>query len=81
MILQTGETSKIGIVGAKFSNRLAFRTVDRSLLQTWRDSRDDLLCQLVLQFEDIFDGAVEAVRPQVRAGRRVDELSGDAQPV
>src|SRR5262245_33082155 len=76
-----GETSKIGIVGAKVPNRLAFRTVDLSLLQTWRDSRDDSLCHLVLQFEDIFKSAVEAVRPEVCAGTCVDQLATDSQSV
>jgi len=36
---------------------------------------------LVLQFEDVVERAVEAVGPDMRAARRVDQLGGDAHPV
>ena len=36
---------------------------------------------LVLQFEHVFDQAIEAVGPEVRAGFGLDQLSGDAHPV
>ena len=35
---------------------------------------------LVLQFEDVVERAVEAVGPEVRAGGGVDQLAGDAHP-
>ena len=36
---------------------------------------------LVLKVEDIFQRAVEALGPQMRAGHRVDQLRRDAHPV
>ena len=35
---------------------------------------------LVLDREDVVDGAIEAKRPQMATGGRIDELRGGAQP-
>ena len=43
--------------------------------------RDNRLRNLVLHSEDIIEGALVALRPDVVAGRRVDELRGDAYPL
>ena len=51
------ETSKIAIVSAEVSSRLALRTVDLGLLETRRNGRDDFLCDLVLQLEDVVERA------------------------
>src|SRR6478672_7367817 len=40
---------------------------------------DHLLRDLVLQIENVLQRAVKPVRPEVRAGRNVNELSGDPQ--
>jgi hypothetical protein len=50
-------------------------------LQLRRDRADDPRRHLILQLEDVGQLAVEPVRPQMRAGRRLDQLTGDAQPV
>ena len=42
---------------------------------------DDLPGDLVLHLEDVGEVAVEALRPEMRAGRRVDELGIDADTV
>ena len=36
---------------------------------------------LVLQLEHVFERAVEAVGPEMRAGFGIDQLPGDAHPV
>ena len=36
---------------------------------------------LVLKLEDVFERAVEAIGPEMRAGDRIDQLRGDAHPV
>ena len=48
------------------------------LVKTRRKGRDDFLCDFILQFEDIFEGAVEAVRPKMCAGAGVDKLTSDS---
>ena len=35
---------------------------------------------MVLQFEEVFERALKAVSPQLRAGFRLDQLRGDAHP-
>ena len=49
--------------------------------QLRRDRADDACRHLVLQLEDVLERAVEAIGPEMCAGRRVDELAGDAHPV
>jgi hypothetical protein len=41
----------------------------------------DAIGDLILQLENVVERAVEAVGPDVRAGRCVDQLPGDAHPV
>jgi hypothetical protein len=42
------------------------------------DDTGDADCHLVLQRENVFEETVEAVGPEMRAGRRVDQLRADA---
>ncbi|MNF84439.1 hypothetical protein D3C84_668000 [compost metagenome] len=46
-----------------------------------RDGTDDAFSDLILQLEDVVERAFEALRPEVRSGRRIDQLPGDAHPV
>src|SRR6185437_17168802 len=43
------------------------------------DDAGDARRHLVLKVEHVFDLALEAVGPEMRAGARIDELPGDAQ--
>ena len=72
------ETSKIAIVGVEVSSCLALGTVDLGQFETRRNGRNDFLCDLVLQFKDICERTVEAVRPKVCAGASVDKLTSDS---
>ena len=45
------------------------------------DRTDDARRHLVLEIESMFEPAVEVISPDVRAGRRVDELTGDANAI
>src|SRR4051812_22379904 len=74
-----GETSKIAIVGAKVSSRFAPGTVHFGLLETRRKGCNDPLRDLVLQLEYIFEGAIEAIRPNVCTRDCVDQLTGNPQ--
>jgi hypothetical protein len=35
----------------------------------------------VLKLEDVFEGPVEAIGPEMRAGKRINQLPGDADPL
>ncbi len=51
------------------------------MLQARFDDADNSLGDLILEIEDVVQGAVEAVGPEMRARFRLDQLSGDAQPI
>jgi hypothetical protein len=51
------------------------------LAQLGLDCADDIARDLILQFEDVVECAVEAVSPDMGAGRGVDQLAGDAHAV
>ena len=57
---------------------LAGGPVNLSSLNTGREGADDLCRDLVLQLKNVLDGAVETIRPQMRAGFAFDQLRGDA---
>ena len=73
--------AQIVVVGVEALGRLALGALDLRLLELWRDRADDALGHPVLQLEDVLERAVEAVGPEMGAGRRIDELAGDAHAV
>ncbi len=79
--MEGGHAAQVMVVGVEALGRLALRALDLGLLEPRRDGPDDAGRDLVLQVEDIRHSAVEAVRPEMRAGGGVDELTGDPQAV
>ena len=57
------------------------RPADFSGLQRRFDDAGNARRDLVLKVEDIFERAIEAVGPEMRAGERVDQLRGDPHPI
>ena len=55
--------------------------LDLGLAQLWFDRAGDARCHLVLQLENVVQRAVKTVGPDVRAGRRVNQLPSDTHPV
>jgi len=51
------------------------------LPQLWFDRAGDAGRDLILQLENVVERGVEAVGPDVSAGRRVDQLPADTHPV
>src|SRR5262249_21694436 len=49
--------------------------------QNGSDRADDAFGDPVLQIKRVFEGAVEAIGPEVLSARRLDELTGDADAV
>jgi len=43
------------------------------------DCRHDAFADAVLEREDVVDLSIEAFGPEMHAGRRIDQLTGDAQ--
>src|SRR4029450_10431255 len=73
------DASEVAVVGIKVADRLALGALDLSLLQLRRDGSDNARAHLVLHIEDVLKGTVKPVCPEVRTGRRVNELPSDAQ--
>src|SRR3546814_12443252 len=64
------------VVGEAF-RLLALSPFDLGTFELRRDRADDACGHLILQVEDIVEGAFESLGPDMGAGRRIDELSGD----
>src|SRR5215510_1514339 len=56
-------------------------TYDLGLLQFWRDCGDNSLRHSVLQVKNVFEGAIETIRPQMRSVGGIYKLRGDTHPV
>src|SRR5258708_18820445 len=69
------------IIGIEAIGALAFDALDLGEPQTRFDGADDGKRYLVLQGENIVGLAVIALGPDMRAGRGVDELPGDAHAI
>ena len=80
-LIQVRPAAQIVVVGVEALGRLALGALDLRPLELRRDRADDARGHLILQLEDIVERAFEAVRPEMRRGRSVDELPGDAHPV
>ena len=73
--------AQIEIVGGEIGRRPRGGAAHLGCLQGRLDDPGDAESDFVLKLENVFDQAVEAVGPQVRAGLGVDQLAGDAHPV
>ena len=76
-----GHAAQVIVVSREAFGRLVQRALHFGLLDLRRDGADHARGDLVLQVENILERAVETVRPQMRAGRGVDQLPGDADLV
>ena len=79
--MEIRHAAQIVVVGVEAFGRLALRAFDLRLLELRRDRADDARGDLVLQIEDVVEGAFEALRPEMGPGRRIDELAGDTDAV
>ncbi|MEH2561920.1 hypothetical protein V1289_001547 [Bradyrhizobium sp. AZCC 2289] len=73
--------AQIVIVGIEISGRLPRGTLDLRPLELGGDRSDDAGRDLILKLEDIVECSCESIGPKVGAGRRIDELSRDTNPV
>ena len=78
-VADVGNGAQKEVVGVKVLGPLPTRSFDLRSQQARFDDANHLLCDLILQIENVFQRAVESVRPQMRPGLGFDELTGDAQ--
>src|SRR5262249_23958918 len=76
--MEAGHSAQEVIVGVQAFGRLSSRALDLRPLEPWLDGPNDAGGHPVLHVEHVFQSAVEAIRPNVTARRRIDELPGDA---
>src|SRR3546814_14332815 len=69
--------AQVIVVGVEAFRLLALSPFDLGTFELRRDRADDACGHLILQVEDIVEGAFESLGPDMGAGRRIDELSGD----
>ena len=79
--MEVRHAAQIIVVGVQAFGWLALRALDLGPLELRRNRADDRLGDLILQLEDIVEGAFEALGPQMRPGGRIDQLPGDPHPV
>ncbi|MDT4825257.1 hypothetical protein FQZ97_585350 [compost metagenome] len=80
-VVQFRRSAQVIVVGVQAFRRFALGALDFRPFELWRDCANNAFGDLILQFEDVVEHALEALCPDMRPGRRVDELPGDAHPV
>ena len=79
--MQMRHGAQIIVVGTEVAGRLPPGTLDLRPLELGGNCPDDAVCDLILKLEDIVERSFESLGPKVGAGRRIDELSRDTNPV
>ncbi|MNF62334.1 hypothetical protein D3C84_440130 [compost metagenome] len=79
--VQFRRSAQVIVVGVQAFRGFALGALDFRPFELRRDRADDAFGDLILQFEDVVEHSFEAFRPDMRAGRRVYELPGDAHLV
>src|SRR5438477_11892491 len=77
----SSKRAQIEIVRSEVMRRTGSRTADFSGLQRRLDHAGDVDRHLILKIENVFQGAVETIGPEMGAGLGLDQLRGDARPV
>ena len=80
-LMNLRDALQVVVIGIQICSRLASCALDLGLLHLGGDCAHHACRNLILQIENILNGAVEAVGPDMRSRRCVDELSGDAYAV
>src|SRR5262249_1742892 len=79
--VRVGEGAEIEVVGAEILGALPPGALDLGAANARLDDPDDRRGDLVLEVEDVFHDAVVSVGPDMLAGLRIDELTGDAHAI
>ncbi|MCY1305917.1 hypothetical protein D9M70_557460 [compost metagenome] len=76
--MQFCHATEIVVVGVETFGRLAFGALHLDPFELRRNRADDAFGYLILQLENVVERAFEALGPEMRTGRGIDELAGDA---
>src|SRR5215472_9780301 len=74
-------SAQVEIVCCKVGRGATGRMCGFRRLQGRLEDAGDARSDLVLKVEDIFQRPIEMIRPQMRPGTRVDQLTGNADPI
>src|SRR5262249_1470632 len=69
------------VVSVEALGRLPSRTLDLRALEPWLNGPHHPCGYLILELKYVLQGTIEAVRPNVSAGCRIDELSGEPHAI
>ena len=77
-LIEVGDAPHVAQVGIRALGRPALGPLDLGAPHLRLDRADNLLRHPILEIEQVFDLALEAIRPDMRHRRGIDELRGDA---
>ena len=79
--MQQRGAPQVAIVAVELLGRLLSRPFELGLLESRGDQSHYTGGDLILQAEHVLEPAFEPVRPDMSAGRSLDQLAGNANPV
>src|SRR6516162_8399186 len=79
--MKTGHSAQEVVVSVEALGRLPSRTLDLRTLEPWLNGPHHPCGYLILQLKYVLKGTIEAVRPNVSAGCRIDELPGESHAI
>lgn len=69
------------VIGIETVGPFALDPIDFGASQARRDGANDRQCDCILKSEDVIGPVIIALGPNMRSGRRVDQLAGDAHAI
>src|SRR5262249_44474592 len=79
--MKTGHAAQEVVVSVEALGWFPSRTLDLRALQPWLNGPHRFCGHLILQVEYVLQGTIKAVRPNVSAGGRVDELPSEPHAI
>src|SRR5215813_1254912 len=79
--MKTGHSAQEVVVSVEALGRFPSRTLDLRALEPWLNGPHRPCRHLILQVKYVLQGAIEAVRPNVSASCRIDELPGESHTI
>src|SRR5262249_55228924 len=79
--MKTGHSAQEVVISVEALGRLPSRTLDLRALEPWLNGPHRPCGHLILQVKYVLQSTIEAVRPNVAAGGRIDELPGESHAI
>src|SRR5262245_11347105 len=81
VLMKTGHSAQEVVVSVEALGRLPSRTLNLGALELRLNGPHHPCGYLILQLKYVLQGTIEAVRPNVAAGCRIDELPGEPHAI